>query len=153
MDNISEPEEFPVEQIMDRRADGETVYYYVRKRTPLGDLYEWEPRERLSCQESLITDFEEEYKKNRKQKKKQYKENLPKEKVKKSTKAKLFPCLACATDSPWDPNRSFRGSLCDFSWKLLVTFYEGKKLRISQLFIGSVLLYDCKKTERTVLNF
>lgn len=116
--NNSEGEEFVVEQIIDKRIDGHTAYYFVKRKADLGDIYTWEPVTQLDCAD-LISKFEDEYKKKRISQKKvklsKSDKSQPNQKKKKRTRAKIFPCFSCATDSPFDPNRSFRGSVCDFS--------------------------------------
>lgn len=109
-------EEFLIDEIIDKRNDGNTEYYYVRRKAALGDIYAWEPKEKLTCAHNIIEKFENEFKKKKKSKKKLYKKSYPQpEKRKKRIREKVFPCLACVKDSPWDPNRSLRGSLCNFS--------------------------------------
>lgn len=105
-----------VHDILDRRKDGTTAYYYIKRETVLGDVYTWEPKDKLSLSKDLIDKVDKEFNKKQKQKKKrELKKNTPVTNRKVRLREKLLPCCDCATDSPWDPNRSFRGSLCDFN--------------------------------------
>lgn len=114
--SVEDSEKFVVEQIIDKRVDGETVYYFVKRKAALGDIYEWELENQLDCLD-LIRKFEQEFEKKRKVRKMDRRnvEKEPGQKSKKRTRGKIFPCFSCATDSPFDRNRSLRGSVCDFS--------------------------------------
>lgn len=115
--SVSDTKTFVVYQILDKRIDGCTVYYFVKRKSPLGDIiYVWESEKKLNCPD-LIRKFEEEYKKKQKLQEKVCKNNNISLhlKHKKQTRVKLFPRFYNAINSSLDPNRSVRGSVCDFS--------------------------------------
>lgn len=105
-----------VYQILDKRIDGFTVYYFVKRKSSLGNIYVWESEEKLVCPD-LIREFEEEYKKKQKLQKivcKNHNLGLNR-KHKKHTRTKIFQFFSNTTNSSLDLNRSVRGSVCDFS--------------------------------------
>lgn len=101
--------------ILDRRNDGASVYYYVKRKTSNDDIYIWELENKLSCSKAKIKKFNLAFQQKQKLKQKIRAEERTSDfgKKKKKFKDRLLPC-ACIKDSPIDLNRSFRGSICDF---------------------------------------
>ncbi|KAK7602736.1 hypothetical protein V9T40_006710 [Parthenolecanium corni] len=85
--SVEDSEKFVVEQIIDKRVDGETVYYFVKRKAALGDIYEWELENQLDCLD-LIRKFEQEFEKKRKVRKMDRRnvEKVPGQKSKKRTR-------------------------------------------------------------------
>lgn len=107
---------WPIKEILDKRTDGVTTYYFVKRVTGTGDLRIWEPEDKLDCSVRLINEFAERFakKKHKRKRKTSYYKGIETSESKKNVSRKLFPCLTCTTDSPLDLNRSKRGSVCDF---------------------------------------